>query len=45
MSFFWHNFNNLNSLEEIYSKDNGYLSFNVIILTDVSKFWVGVSKK
>jgi hypothetical protein len=42
---FWYNFNNLNILEEIYSKDNGFLSFNVIILTVVSKFWVGVSKK
>jgi hypothetical protein len=35
----------LNILEEIYSKDNGFLSFGVRILTVISKFWVGVSKK
>jgi hypothetical protein len=31
--FFWQNFNNLNSLEEIYATENGFLSFNVILLT------------
>jgi hypothetical protein len=31
--FFWQNLNNLDSLEGIYATGNGFLSFNVIILT------------
>ena len=37
-SFFWQNLNNLRSLEGIYATENGFLSFNVIILTFLCKF-------
>ncbi len=36
--FFWQNLNNLRSLEGIYPTENGFLSFNVIILTFQCKF-------
>ncbi len=37
-SFFWQNLNKLKSLEGIYATENGFLYFNVIILTFQCKF-------
>jgi hypothetical protein len=39
---FWHRLNELNILEGIYIKENGFLFLNVIILNFISKFfgWV-----